>query len=63
MLELFRVYVQLFENRKRLAGRDVNYFVDNVGVLAQLTKGSSGAEDLSPIVALEQQLDNARSAR
>ena len=50
VLELFAVYAQLFEHRKQLAGRDVNYFVDNVGVLAQLTKGSSAAEDLSPIV-------------
>ena len=47
---MFAVYVQLFEHRKALAGHDVNFFVDNVGVLAQLTKGSSGAADLGPLV-------------
>ena len=36
--------------RAQHRGRDLLMFVDNVGVLAQLTKGSSSAEDPAPLV-------------
>ena len=51
VLELFAVYMHLYEHRWQLKSRDIRFFVDNVGVLAQLTKGASSAEDLSPIVS------------
>ena len=43
--------MHLFEHRWQLKSRDITFFVDNVGVLAQLTKGASSAEDLSPVVS------------
>ena len=51
VLELFAVYMHLYEHRWQLKSRDIRFFVDNVGVLAQLTKGASSAEDLSPLVS------------
>ncbi len=52
VFELLAVFTFLFFFRARLRGRDLIMFVDNVGVLCWLVKGSAAPPDVAPMVGV-----------
>jgi len=50
--ELWAFYIFVVDHAQALAGRDLRMFIDNIGVIANLVKGSTGRHNLAVLLTI-----------